>query len=45
MWELLKYVILGIIQGITEILPVSSSGHLTLFSHFLGMNLDNLTVF
>src|SRR5690606_32465956 len=35
--ELLKYIILGIIQGITEIFPVSSSGHLVLFSHlFLG---------
>ncbi len=45
MLELLKYVLLGIIQGITEILPISSSGHLTLFSHFLGMNLDKLTVF
>lgn len=45
MLELLKYVILGIIQGITEILPISSSGHLTLFSHFLQMNLDHLTVF
>ncbi len=31
MLELLKYVILGIIQGITEILPISSSGHWTLF--------------
>lgn len=30
--ELIKYVILGVIQGITEIFPVSSSGHLVLFS-------------
>lgn len=43
--EILKYIILGIIQGITEIFPVSSSGHLTLFSHFLGMNLEHLTIF
>lgn len=27
---------LGIIQGITEFLPISSSGHLTLFQHLLG---------
>lgn len=43
--EILKYIVLGIIQGITEIFPVSSSGHLTLFSNFFGMNLNNLTVF
>ncbi len=43
--EIIKYVVLGIIQGITEIFPVSSSGHLTLFSNFFGMNLEHLTIF
>jgi undecaprenyl-diphosphatase len=43
--EILKYIILGIIQGITEIFPISSSGHLTLFSRLFGMDLTNLTVF
>lgn len=43
--ELIKYIILGIVQGITEILPISSSGHLTLFSNLLGMDMTNLTIF
>jgi undecaprenyl-diphosphatase len=30
-------VILGFVQGVAEFLPISSSGHLTLFQHFLGM--------
>ena len=30
-------VILGFVQGVAEFLPISSSGHLTLFQHFFGM--------
>lgn len=34
--SLLQYIILGIIQGATEFLPVSSSGHLILITYLLG---------
>ena len=34
--ELLKAIILGVLQGATEFLPVSSSGHLVLGAHLLG---------
>ena len=35
-------VIQGIIQGLTEFLPISSSGHLTIFQHFLNLKENNL---
>ncbi|MCD4651825.1 MAG: undecaprenyl-diphosphate phosphatase [Candidatus Cloacimonetes bacterium] len=31
----IKSILLGVIQGLTEFLPVSSSGHLAIFDHFL----------
>ncbi len=33
-------IILGIIQGLTEFLPVSSSGHLVIFEKLLGLEID-----
>ncbi len=40
----IQALILGIIQGLTEYLPVSSSGHLTIGAHLFGINgADNLT--
>lgn len=39
--DLLKFIILGLIQGITEPIPVSSSGHLLIFQKLLsGTNLN-----
>lgn len=42
--DTLQAILLGIVQGITEFLPVSSSGHLQIAKELLGVNLEeNLT--
>ena len=38
--EILKAIILGVIEGITEWLPVSSTGHMILVDEFLKMNMS-----
>ncbi len=40
---LLKAIILGIIQGLSEFLPISSSGHLAIAEHFLGFKNPDLS--
>ena len=40
--SILHAVILGIVQGLTEFLPISSSGHLLLVEHLFGINEGNL---
>ena len=35
--SILSSILLGLIQGVTEFLPVSSSGHLAIAEHLLGM--------
>ena len=43
--ELLKYLFLGLVQGVTEILPISSSGHVELVKYVLGINLTEGLLF
>ena len=39
--NIIKALLMGLIQGVTEFLPVSSSGHLAIFKQVLGINLDS----
>jgi undecaprenyl-diphosphatase len=41
MIDLIRAAILGIIEGLTEYIPVSSTGHLLLVQHFFGFADDN----
>lgn len=41
----LEAIFLGLIQGLTEFLPVSSSGHLLIVQHFLGISGDSVLIF
>lgn len=43
--NILEAFLLGIIQGITEFLPVSSSGHMSLFTHFAGIETQTAGLF
>jgi undecaprenyl-diphosphatase len=41
---MLKYIILGIAQGLTEFLPVSSSGHLVILQRVFGISANQVAV-
>lgn len=41
--NLAEAIFLGLLQGLTEFLPVSSSGHLVIFEHFLGVSQPGVT--
>lgn len=42
-WILIKYIILGLLQGFTEPIPISSSGHLVIVKEIFGVGIDGLS--
>ncbi len=42
---IIEAIIQGVVQGLTEFLPVSSSGHLTITQHVLGLDLEGGNLF
>ena len=43
LYDSLEAVILGVVEGLTEFIPVSSTGHLLLIGHFLGFESNGRT--
>ncbi|GIN62948.1 undecaprenyl-diphosphatase 1 [Robertmurraya siralis] len=42
-FEIVKYFLLGLLQGFTEPIPISSSGHLEIAGHFLNVEIKGLS--
>lgn len=42
---ILEAIILGLVQGLAEFLPISSSGHLALLQHFFGIEGESVVLF
>lgn len=42
--KILQSIILGLVQGLTEFLPVSSSGHLIVFKKLFGIDQEQFGV-
>ena len=40
-FDIIKAIVLGVVEGLTEFIPVSSTGHLLLMEHFFGFSDDD----
>ncbi|WP_249870129.1 undecaprenyl-diphosphate phosphatase [Oceanobacillus saliphilus] len=43
LWTIIQYFILGLVQGVTEPIPISSSGHIMIFRELFGIDTPGLS--